>query len=174
MASSLIEISSSTLGSDTASVTLTGITSEYEVYLFTFNNAIPTVADADLMFRFTESGTPNSTTNYDYTFQYLRSDLSEAGLKDTNRQHINLSGSMENDTGTGGVNGFKYIFNATNSDEYTLSTIEDNYLAEDGTMLGAQGGYAFTVTSVVDGGYFFYDSGNIRSGARFVLYGLKK
>jgi len=174
MASSLIEIMSDELGSDQAAVTLTGMTSEYEVYLFVFNNVIPTVADADLMFRFTESGTANSTTNYDYAFQYLRSDLSEAGLKDTDRQHINLSGSMENDSGTGGCNGFQYVFNATNSDEYTLATVEDNYLAEDGTMLGAQGGYAFTVTSVVDGGYFFYDSGNIRSGAKFVLYGLKK
>jgi hypothetical protein len=174
MASSLIEIMSDELGSDQASVTLTGMTSEYEVYLFVFNNVIPTVADADLLFQFTESGSPNTTANYDYAFQYLRSDTSEAGLKDTNRNFANLSGSMENDAGTGGCNGFKYIFNATNSDEYTLSTIEANYLAEDGTMLGAQGGYCLTVTSVVDGGKFYFDSGNIRSGAKFVLYGLKK
>ena len=174
MASSLIKISSSTLGTDTASVTLTGITSEYEVYLFTFNNAIPDTADADLLFQFTESGSPNTSANYDYAFQFLRSDTSEAGLKDVNRNFINVSGSMENDTGTGGCNGVMWIFNSTNSDEYTLGTIEDIYLAEDGTMLGAQGGYCLTVTSVVDGGKFFFDSNNIRSGARFVLYGLKK
>lgn len=174
MASSLIEISSDTLGSDQGFVTLTGMTSEYEVYVFVFNNVIPTVADADLLFQFTESGTPNDSANYDYTTKFLRSDTTNDNLKDTNRNFANLSGSMENDTGTGGVNGVMWVFNSTNSGEYTLATIEDMYLAEDGTMLATTGGFAFTVTSVVDGGKFYYDSGNIRSGAKVFLYGLKK
>ena len=41
-------------------------------------------------------------------------------------------------------------------------------------MLGNQGGFVLTQTTTVDGGQFFFDSGNIRSGARFVLYGLRK
>jgi len=174
MAGSLIEISSNTLGTDTSSVTLSGMTTDYDVYVFTFNNVIPDTADADLQFRFDESGTPNSSSNYDWAWKYLRSDTTNDNLGQTNRDVVFLSGSMENDTGTGGANGTVYIFNPSSSGEYTYATIEDIYLAEDGTMLGIQGGIVLTQATTVTGVHLYYDSGNIRSGSRFVLYGLKK
>ena len=176
MAGSLIQISKDTLGSEQGSSTITGIDTTYDVYIMTFKNVIPSVADADLQFRFTESGTANSTANYDRAIQYLRTDIDflsdTSGV--TNDTKMFLTGSMENDTGTGGSNGVMYIFNANNSSEYTYATLENMYLAEGGTMLGSPAGFVFTVTSSVDGGQFFFDSGNIRSGAEFVLYGLKK
>jgi len=174
MAGSLIEISSNTLGTDTSSVTLSGMTTDYDVYVFTFNNVIPDTADADLQFRFDESGTPNSSSNYDWAWKYLRSDTTNDNLGQTNRDVVFLSGSMENDTGTGGANGVIYIFNPSNSGEYTYATIEDIYLAEDGTMLGIQGGIVLTQATAVTGVKLYYDSGNIRSGSSFSLYGLKK
>tara|TARA_Y100001938_G_C7917004_1_gene342449 strand:- start:163 stop:687 length:525 start_codon:yes stop_codon:yes gene_type:complete len=174
MAGSLIEISSNTLGSDTSSVTLTGIDSTFDVYKFTLNNVIPDTADADLQFRFTESGSPNTTSNYDNANKLLRSDTTFSNLSATNNDKVGLTGSMENDGNTGGQNGILYIFNANNSSEFTFATLENVFLAEDGTMLGNQGGFVLTQTTTVDGGQFFFDSGNIRSGARFVLYGLRK
>tara|TARA_R100001460_G_scaffold22434_2_gene45664 strand:- start:5627 stop:6154 length:528 start_codon:yes stop_codon:yes gene_type:complete len=169
-------VSSSTLSSDTGSVTLTGINSTYDCYYLTFNNATPDTADADFQFRFTESGTPNTTSNYDYAIQYLRSDTNFVSdtVGTTNSDKLFLSGSMENDANVGGCNGFMYIFNATDSSEFTFATLESIYLAEDGTMLAQVAGLTFTVNSSVDGVNFFFDSGNIRSGAKFVLYGLQK
>jgi len=174
MAGSLIEISSNTLGSDTSSVTLTGIDSRFDVYKFILNNVIPDTADADLQFRFTESGSPNTTSNYDRAYKKLRSDTTFSNNSATNSDKVFLTGSMENDNTTGGQNSVLYIFNANNSSEFTFATLENVFLAEDGTLLGEQGGFVLTQTTTVDGGQFFFDSGNIRSGARFVLYGLRK
>lgn len=176
MPGSLIQIDKDTLSSDTGSSTITGIDSTYDVYIMTFRDVRPVTANADLQFRFTESGSPNTTANYDRAIQYLRNDIDF--LSDTSGvagdTKMFLTGSMENDGGTGGCNGVMYIFNANNSSEYTYATLENMYLAEDGTMLGSAAGFTFTVTSSVDGGQFFFDSGNIGSGAEFVLYGLKK
>lgn len=169
-------VSSSTLSSDSGSVSLTGIDGTYDVYYLTFNNVTPDTADADFQCRFTESGTPNTTSNYDYAIQYLRSDRDFVSdtIGTTNDDKCFLSGSMENDTNAGGCNGFMYIFNANDSGEFTFATIESIYLNEDGTMLAEVAGLTFTVNSTVNGVNFFFDSGNIRSGAKFVLYGLQK
>jgi len=169
-------INSSTLSSDDSSLTLTGIDSTYDVYYLTFNNVTPDTANADFQCRFTESGTANDTANYDYAIQYLRSDIDFVNDKvsTTNGDKFFLSGSMENDASVGGCNGFMYIFNANDSGEFTFATIESMYLAEDGTMLAQVAGLTFTVNSTVNGVSFFFDSGNIRSGAKFALYGLKK
>jgi len=174
MAGSLIEISSNTLGTDTSSVTLSGMTTDYDVYVFTYNNVIPDTADADLQFRFDENGTPNSSSNYDVSLKFLRSDTTNDNYGATNRDNMFISGSMENDTGSGGTNGVIYIFNPSSSGEYTYATLENIYLAEDGTMLGQEGGFVLSQATTVTGVHFYYDSGNIRSGSRFVLYGLKK
>jgi len=169
MAGQLIQVATNTVSSAVASVTLTGIDSD-DVYLFTFNNVIPETADADLLIRFTESGTANTTSNYDRSAKLLRSDTTFSNTSATNESQTNLSTSMENDNNTGGCNGLMYVYNANNSSEYTFATRETVYLAEDGTMLGFQGGNVFTVTSAVDGVQFRYDTGNIRSGAVFTLY----
>ena len=80
--------------------------------------------------------------------------------------------SLENEAGKT-FNGHCYIFNANNSSEYTFITVENGYLADDGTFLGEQGGGVYTQTTTVDGVNISFDTGNIDAGT-FKLYGLKK
>ena len=66
MAGSLVKIAETTVSSAVASVTLTGIDSTYDVYMVRFNNVAPETDATNLRVRFTESGTPDSTSaNYD-------------------------------------------------------------------------------------------------------------
>ena len=170
----LTQLMSSTLTTDTANVTLTGINTD-DVYMFMIANAVPDTADADLMFRFTESGAENNNSNYTVAIQYMRDDRdfstnSGDHLGQSGYSAVNLSGSMENDAGTGGCNGYGFIYNANDSSENTIVSLNTIYQAEGAIMLGQVGGVILTENTAVDGVKFFFDSNNIRSGATFALY----
>ena len=69
----LVQVATETVTSAVASVTLTGIDSD-DVYMLTVNNFIPSTDAQDMKIRVVESGTPNSTTNYDIAAKLLRPD----------------------------------------------------------------------------------------------------
>jgi hypothetical protein len=172
MAGSLEKISETTVSSAVSSVTLTGIDSTYEVYLLTLNNVSPATVNADVFLRVTESGTASSDSDYDLSYKLLRTDTTYTNIALTNQAQWQISGSLENEAGKT-FNGNCYIFNASNSSEYTFITMENSYLADDGTFLGHQGGGVYTQTTAVDGVSISFDTGNIDAGT-FKLYGLKK
>jgi len=172
MAGSLIKIDEEIVSSAVSSVTLTGITSEYEVCLLTLNNVSPATVDADVHLRVTESGTASSDSDYDLSYKLLRTDTTFSNINLTNQAQWTLSGSIENEAGKT-FNGNCYIFNANNSSEYTFITMENGYLADDGTFLGHQGGGVYTQTTAVDGVSISFDTGNIDAGT-FRLYAIKK
>ena len=172
MAGSLIKIAEETVSSAVSSVTLTGIDSTYNVYLLTLNNVSPATVNADVFLRVTESGTASSDSDYHLAYKLLRTDTTFSNIGSTNQAQWQISGSLENDGGKT-FNGHCYIFNANNSSEYTFVTIENGYLAEDGTFLGTQGGGVYTQTTTVDGVSISFDTGNIDAGT-FSLYALKK
>ena len=122
--------------------------------------------------RFEESGTPNTTANYDRASKFLRTTVGFGDLSDTNETSFNTDANIGNATGEH-QNKVFYIFNANNSSEYTFMTEEATQVASSGELSGQQGGGVFTVTSAVDGVNFFTSAGNINS-AVFTLYGLKK
>ena len=175
MPGSLIKISESTITSSTASVTLTGIDSTYDVHLLVINDFNPVTTNADVHFRFTEGGSATSSSEYDESGKSLRADASFNNLADTNRAFFVGSGSLNNTDGKG-FNMAIYIFNAANSSNHTHVTIESVYMAEDTTtMLGIQGGGVYTHNSAVDGVQITCEgpTSNILRG-KFTLYGLKK
>ena len=69
MAGSLIKIDEEIVSSATASVTLTGIDSTYDVYMFVANNVHSANDVVNPFLRFTASGTEDSSANYDYSFK---------------------------------------------------------------------------------------------------------
>ena len=174
MAGSLIKIQETTVSSSTASVTLTGIDSTYDVYMVRVNNML-VVTNGQPVFRVTESGTPNTTSNYDRAGKLLRTATSFGNFWNTNLDKGYLTGSTIGTTDNRTANFIMYIFNANNSSEYTFFTQEATTRADNGELRGGQGGSVFTSTSAIDGIQFFNDSGsgNIASGT-FTLYGLKK
>ena len=172
MAGSLVKINEEIVSSAVASVTLTGINSTYDVYLLVMNNVSPATVNADVFLRVTESGTASSDSDYDLAYKLLRTDTTFSNIGLTNQAQWGISGSLENEAGKT-FNGHCYIFNANNSSEYTFITMENGYMADDGTFLGHQGGGVYTQTTTVDGVNISFDTGNIDAGT-FKLYGLKK
>lgn len=174
MSGSLIKIDEEIVTSAVASVTL-GVAnwdSSYDVYMVKFNNVSPSTAE-QMKARFLESGTENSTANYDYAAKHFRTSGAFENLSATNSTSMTVASAQIHAT-TGNANGILYIFNANNSSEYTFITTESTIYAGSGQVAGDGGGNAFTIQSSVNGIKFFINSShNIDSGT-FTLYGLKK
>ena len=175
MAGSLIKINEEIVTSAVASVTLTGIDSTYDVYMVRFNNVIWTADNNNLVLRVTESGTPNTTSNYDVAYKELDATGAFDNRYATNLTFHYINIQVGNDpTYNEQSNGVMYIFNANNSGEYTFFTNETVFLNPfSGGLYGSQGGGVFTSASTVDGLNIFFSTGSINSG-KFVMYGLKK
>tara|TARA_R100000388_G_scaffold48159_2_gene36246 strand:+ start:1044 stop:1568 length:525 start_codon:yes stop_codon:yes gene_type:complete len=174
MAGSLIKIAETTVSSAVASVTLgaSDWDSSYDVYLVKFNNVSPSTAE-QMKARFLESGTENSTSNYDYAAKHFRTSGAFENLYGTNATSMTVA-SAQIHASTGNANGCLYIFNANNASEYTFITTETTIWAGSSQVAGDSGGNVFTSASAVNGIKFFINSShNIDSGT-FVLYGLKK
>ena len=170
MAGSLIKIQEEIVTSAVASVTLTGIDSN-DVYQLVLNNVAPASDNYYLKIRFTESGTANSTSNYDYAMKYMRTGGAFLNLANTNQDGVHIT-NHTNGTGTSETtNGIFPIYNANNSSEYTFMTTESSNVDSSNASYGSQGGLVFTVASAVDGVSLFYTTGNIASGT-FTLYKL--
>jgi len=168
MAGQLIQVATETVTSAVASVTLTGIDSD-DVYQLVTTNVVPVTNAVYLHMRFTESGTPNTTSNYDRANKQLSAGSSFGNASNTNENKTELTWQQSNSS-TLSVQNNLYIFNANNSSEYTFFTLENvGWENSAGQSFGRAGGGVFTVTSEVDGVNIFFSSGNIASGT-FTLY----
>jgi hypothetical protein len=174
MAGSLIKIDEEIVTSAVASVILTGIDSTYDVYMVRLNNVSPVTATI-LRARVTKDvlGTPTAqtTTNYDFAAKGLKTSSTFENNSSTNQNYIDVSDSFIN-ASTGNANLIMYIFNASNSSEYTFLTIETSHYAG-AELYGNQGGAVYTVAEAHNGIQFYFDAINIDAGT-FTLYGLKK
>jgi hypothetical protein len=173
MAGSLIKIAETTVSSSTASVTLTGIDSTFDVYMVRYSDVFSDTDDVVLQFRVTKSGSADTTANYDEASKSLNAHTSFANNSGTNDTKYDQA-SM----GTAGneqANGIMYLFNFNNSSEFSFFTDEQTSRNRDGNLTGVQGGgvHTLTVAQATDGVNYSFSSGNIASGT-FKLYGLKK
>jgi hypothetical protein len=173
MAGSLIKIDEEIVSSAVSSLTITGMDSTYDVYKIIYKNMQGSVNDKYPQFRLTESGTANTTSNYDYAAKKLKTYSSFQNVSQTNQNLARLTDEVLGDQAQETGNGILYIFNASNSSEYTFWTMENVNRDGGGNLMSMTGGGVLTVTSVVDGISFFIDASNIVSGT-FTLYGLKK
>ena len=169
MAGKLVQVATNTVSSAVSSVTLTGIDSD-DVYMLAINNVVPQTDGNDFKLRVTESGTPNTTANYDYALKRLRADTTFNESSSTNDNELDLSTSIGNATGEQG-NAIIYIYNANNSSEYTFFTFEQIQLGTTALLIGGQGGGVFTSASAVDGVQIICQSGSTNfSSGTFTLY----
>ena len=163
----LLQVSTNTVSSAVASVTLTGIDSD-DVYMLAVNNYVPSTDAQDMKIRVIESGTPNSSSNYDIAAKLLRADTTFGNDKNTNDTSFDCSTAIGNDTGEC-ANWIFYIYNANNSSEFTFFSQQTVQLAHTALLIGRQGGCVFTSARQVEGIQMFAGSGNIQSGT-FTLY----
>ena len=170
MAGSLVLVDSDT-ASNSASVSLTGISSTYDVYLCVLNGITPT-ADANFNMRTTTSGSADSDSEYDKASEVLKANTSFGTTSDTDEAQWRINSTVGTDTNEE-ANHTIYLFNFNNASEYSFYTNESVKLNASGVLEGYQGGGVHTVAEANDGVNFFFTSGNIESG-EFKLYGLKK
>ncbi len=170
MAGSLILVDSDT-ASNSASVSLTGIDSTYDVYVCHLIGITPT-ADANFNMRVTTGGTPDSDSEYDKASRILKANTSPGTTSDTDEAQWRINSTVGTDTAEQ-TNHTIWLFNFNNSSEYSFYTNESMKLNASGILEGYQGGGNHTVAEANDGVNFFFTSGNIESG-EFKMYGLKK
>ena len=174
MAGSLILIQETTISSATATVTLTGIDSTFDVYKVIFSNIFAS-ADDDMQIRVTTSGTADSDSEYDIASKDLKTSGSFGNTSGTNQTQWDFSAGIGT-SGTNSHNGVMYLFNFNNSSEYSFVTMENATTRQDTSdeLFGFQGGGVHTVAETNDGINFFLASGNNIAGGTFKLYGLVK
>jgi|SRR5210317_166855 len=173
MAGSLIKIDEEIVTSAVNSISLTGIDSTYDVYMVAYHS---TNADATLglTLRVLESGTPNTSANYDFAYKILLNNSSFVNQAGTNNTSLSPDSVTTSSLYKGQA--LIYIYNANNSGEYTFFTIEQGKSTGVNAMEGKQGGGVFTVASSVNGvqiGVVNNPSNNL-TGGTFTLYGLAK
>mgnify|MGYP001165182301 CR=1 FL=1 len=163
----LVQVATNTVTDAVASVSLTGIDSD-DIYMLVVNGFIPSTDAQDMKIRVIESGTPNSTANYDIAAKLLRADTDNGNDSNTNDTSFDCSTAIGNSTGEC-ANWIFYIYNANDSSEFTFFTQETVQLSHTALLIGRQGGCVFTSASQVEGIQMFAGSGNISSGT-FTLY----
>ena len=169
---SLILVDEEVLTGATASVSLTGIDTTYDVYLAIIN-VIPTTDNIDFYVRVTKGGTPHSDSEYDVTALRMRADT--ASFNDDNWANQTYWGGWSAcGNGEEGIHQSIWLYGFPDAQ---YSFINDDSLHVDSTInLNAiVGGYVHTVASASDGINFQLESADtFVVGSEFKLYGLKK
>jgi hypothetical protein len=94
----LVQVATNTVTSAVSSVSLTGIDSD-DVYMLAVHSYIPSSDNKDMRLRVLESGTANSTSNYDMGAKVLRTDTTFGNDSHTNASDLDTSTGIGNATG---------------------------------------------------------------------------
>ena len=170
MAGSLIKLDEEILDGTVTSVTLgnTNWDSSFNVYMCILKKVEVTTDQTDIKVRFLESGTPNTTANYDSTQYHTSSNQAFNTQNEQNATSLDLTLNIGNSTGEQ-LNSIIYIFNANVSGTFTFMTQENSMMSNAAELRGKQGGGALTVNSAINGIQFIE---SMDSGI-FSLYGIK-
>jgi hypothetical protein len=165
----LLQVATSTLTSQATTMDITGIDSD-DVYLLTINNIKAENGNARLELRVLESGTPNTTSNYDKVDKFF-STSSFSNNSATNQDKMNIFANQPTSNYTSAI---LYIYNAYNSSEFTFFTFEQTGWDNGNILGGRQGGGVFTSASQVNGVRILFGNvtSDILSGATMTLYKL--
>ena len=165
----LVQVATETVTSAVASVTLVDSSPTDDVYMLTVKDLQPSTNQVYPYLRFTESGTPNTTANYDYADKNLKAGFSFSNMANSNQTKFFILSEQLGTNTQELLNGIFYLYNANNSSEFTFFSQETTALDHNSNHLGSQGGGVFTSSSSVNGVNLFFSSGNIESGT-FTLY----
>lgn len=162
----LVQVATNTVSSPVSSVTLTGIDSD-DVYMVAFTDVKHSV-DSQIYARVTESGTENTTSNYDTAQKYLKADSAFSNTSGTNRTFWDLVAT--NESSIRGHSGLLYLYNFNNLSEFSFITIETlGYHNTGNSVRGFVGGGVFTSSSNCNGIFIYPQTGNFTAGT-FTLF----
>ena len=169
---SLVKVSSTTVSSNVASVTLTGITSTYKVHLLTFSKVSVDVDNQNLIANFTSSGSPDTTANYTGHTMSIR-DAGDANRTFTNSTYATICENLG--LGTYEIaNGKLWIFAAADSGEHTHCIVDTVYTTLSNAVRNEVGHFRHEQNETHDGIQIDIGGANNITGGTFTLYGLIK
>jgi len=170
MAGSLIKIDEE-IASSSATITLTGINTTYNVYQVVASNIVPASDSQALRIRVGTGGTPDSDSEYDMTFKVFESNSGISNHTEVNQTSWRgvTYGTGTNEAGNLLIN----CFNFSNASNFSYITLEENTFTNSAHLASFTGGAVHSVNEANDSISFHMASGNIASGT-FTLYGLKK
>ena len=157
---------------NTGQVILSGITSEYHNFFIVGYNLQADTDAVQLVFRLMSGGTEKSTSNYAYSNKVLKSHTTFSHDYDTG---INF-GRLQLYYGTAGneFGNFRlHLWNANESNEYTMWNEDSANRDPNGNSISVKGGGVYRVLESHDALKFYYDTANIYNGT-FLLYAYRK
>ena len=169
MAGSLIKINE-VIASSSATITLTGINTTYNVYQVVASNIVPASDSQALRIRVGTGGTPDSDSEYDMTFKVFESNSGISNHTEVNQTSWRgvTYGTGTNEAGNLLIN----CFNFSNASNFSYITLEENTFTNSAHLASFTGGAVHSVNEANDSISFHMASGNIASGT-FSLYALK-
>jgi len=167
MAGQLIQVDTETISSPTSSLYLSGITTD-DVYMVTVNDLKVTTDNTTCYVRVGNSGTADSSANYDYATKTLYSAGSFLNQSNTNQTEWDALNNLDSLAGSN-ANAIYYLYNWASSSEYSFITQEEATMLYITALYGKQGGGVHTVTQSNSEIHFVMSSSTIASGT-FTLY----
>lgn len=168
MAGKLVQVDTVTLSSPTSATYLSGITTD-DVYMVAINDFKVTTDNTYCWVRVGNSGTADSTANYDEASKSLYAGGAFGNNTATNDTDFNIVlPALDNGAGSNG-NAILYLYNWANSSEYSFLTVEATQMLNNGILYGNQGGGVHTVAQSNSEIHFGMVSSTIAS-ATFTLY----
>ena len=166
-------IETKTVTSSTASLIFDDIKEDiYDVHFVTWNNFQSTVANKRLVMRFYESGTEESASVYQWSYQTMG--VYFEGENQTTSDSSIFLGTNTTTTSAQSDSGYVYIYNAGDSTKYTFTSSHATGLYQSGPHLRNHfGGAALPQTSVVDQFKFFSTATSNIEHVVMSLYGIR-
>ena len=169
MAGSLVQVSTNTLTSASATASVTGI-SDNSVYCVTYLNFQGTTDHKYPNARFTVGGTAQTQSTYNWAgrkFKSYSSFQNSYGIGQTEMRIADENiGTATEELG----HGIMYIYRAYDDSQSTFLSQKNVFRDSGGNLMNIFGGFNYTTNNSVDGISFHMESGNIDAGAVFTLY----
>jgi len=178
---SLIKLHSTSISSDTASVSIDGhFTSDYDIYKFIVYDYTNTTDNQPVFFRANVGGSAQSSGIYFSTGQYSNVDTgatSSSGHFGTyssyNQQYFSWVSAMNNSGNEARFTSELTLFNPLQTTKHKDFHYKSSYEGNDTDLYNEDVAGKIRTTSAVSGLTFLAGSGDIANG-EFVLYGVKK
>ena len=168
MAGSLEQVTTSTITSAVANISITGITTD-DVYLLTYHNLFMTDDGRVPNIRFTKSSDSSADTSANYDQVFIQMYTNQSFYKAGNNNGTNFSNNSTGTTILESQVGMMYLYNFGNSSEYSFMTQEGLNITETPEYTSMTKGGVLTVAQSTNGVQFVANSGTIKSGT-FTLY----
>ena len=165
----LQQVNKAVLSSAASEIIVTGINSD-DPYVLVLKNIQPVNNIVYPKLRLTESGTANTTLNYDFSYYVLKAAVGFANYNNTNQDKFLIQSEQLGNVTQEKLSGVFYISMANSSSDNTHITFKTTSMDSNSNHLGIRGSGVFTVNSSVDGVSLVMSSGNVEAGAELVLY----